>query len=571
MSVPTIIAVPSWSRLVAALGCIAVIGASGCTVDVHVILPGNGDVAEDESSSTSLGDSDDAIGDGDGDGDSLPTDGSALDLGDDELAELACEVAKLDAPLPCDRGMVSATINPTIAWTWTGPGGEDSVVVTPLVANLDDDNRDGLIDLCDTPDVLVLAVDLPMGKSDAIPPGHLYVLDSRTGATKLVIDRPLDATATPAIADLDGDGEPELIAMERGTMLEPGQLGERRVVAFHADGSLAWVSDTIVWSQGAGAITIADLDADGSPEILAPEHVLSADGELLWAPPDPPTGNSVPVAVDLDLDGDLEVLFGGSVYEHDGGLVFDLGLPGGKNSGLAAIANFDADPYPEIYIQANSHRILEHDGTPKAQCNGGAARPVAIEDLDGDGQAEILTVQGSWFNALEIVGDTCVTAWSSKIDDVDASASGTAFDLLADGSANPIYADLGSVRIFDEAGVVLAEIERVARSTSATPVVVDADNDGAAELVLVGSEPLGGDPLGGDRSPRASVLMVHNADDGFAPTRRIWNQHAYHGTNVREDAQVPAEQLPHWQGANGFRTNPAPDYAGMLCQVPPID
>ena len=83
--------------------------------------------------------------------------------------------------------------------------------------------------------------------------------------------------------------------------------------------------------------------------------------------------------------------------------------------------------------------------------------------------------------------------------------------------------------------------------------------------MLVGSEPIGGDD---EMTARPTVLMVQNADDGFAPTRRIWNQHAYHGTNIREDARVPAQQSPHWLQTNGFRTNSAPAYAGDLCQPP---
>lgn len=553
------------TSIAVALGCAATI--TSCTVDVHVILPGLGTgLADDEGESR--GDSEDETqGDGDELDESDESVDPSLDLGDGEgLAEQSCLVTDHDAPLPCDLGPTSDVIDPIIAWTWTGPLGEDSVLVTPLVANLDDDNFDGLINLCDTPDVVVLAVNLPASKSDPIPPGRLYMIDGRHGTTTRVFDHPLDATVTPAIADLDGDGVAELIAFERAAPIDPGQIGERRVVAFTNDGELLWASDNFVWSEGGGAIAIADLDADGSPEILAPEHVLTADGELLWAPPEPPLANSVPVAVDLDLDGDLEVLFGGSVYAHDGELLIELQQPGGqKNSGMAAIANFDADEFPEIYIQSNKHRIFEHDGTPKAECNGGNSHPVAIDDLDGDGLAEILSAHASWFRALTIVDDECETLWSRKLEDLDPTASGTAFDLLADGRAEAIYADLEQVRLFDYQGQVITQIPRTARSSDANPVVVDADNDGAAELVLVGSEPIGGDAIAGERP---SVLLIQNVDDAFAPTRRIWNQHAYHGTNIREDARVPAEQSPHWMDANGFRTNSTPTYVGALCQPP---
>lgn len=556
------------ASIAVALGCSATIVS--CTVDVHVILPGIGTGLADDDGGT-LGDSGETHGDGDeldeiGDGNEEPS----LDLGDEQaLADQSCEVTLLDAPLPCGWGPISTVIEPTIAWSWIGPNGEDSVLVTPLVANLDDDNNDGAIDLCDTPNVLVLAVDLLPGADEPIPPGHLYVIDGRVGTTVRVFDHPLDATATPVIADLDDDGVPEILAFERIEPIEPGQTGERRVIAFESNGELLWASDTFVASEGGGGLGVADLDADGSPEILAPEHVLTADGELLWTPPEPPLTNSVPVAADLDFDGDLEVLFGGSIYASDGELLIDLQLPGGaKNSGMAAIANFDEDEFPEIYIQSNLHRIFEHDGTPKAQCNGGNSHPVAIDDLDGDGQAEILSAHATWFRALTIVGDECETLWSHKLDDPNSNASGTAFDLLADGSAEAIYADLEVVQLFDDQGEVIAVIPRIARSTLANPVVADADNDGAAELVLVSSEPIGGDDVRGER---ASVMLIQNIDDAFAPTRRIWNQHAYHSTNIREDARVPMQQQPHWLHANGFRTNSAPGYVGGLCQPPAIE
>jgi hypothetical protein len=58
-----------------------------------------------------------------------------------------------------------------------GPGrAEDQSGITPLVANLTDDNGDGAIDLCDIPDVVAVATN---GVSD--PGRHIYVLDGATG------------------------------------------------------------------------------------------------------------------------------------------------------------------------------------------------------------------------------------------------------------------------------------------------------------------------------------------------------------------------------------------------------
>jgi hypothetical protein len=556
------------------------LGLAGCTMDGVVILEGFGDRGPELGDETGGFETGDA-GDDDGQDSGLGDD--ALDLPDDggALIERSCTVGRgLDAPLPCEVPPASSSLDPVVEWTWTGPDGEDSIVVTPLVANLDDDNSDGGVDLCDTPELLVLAVDLPASKSEPLPAGHIYILDTQTGAPKRVFEHPLDATATPALADLDDDGEVEILAFERSEDIL-GSVGEHRVIAFEADGSVLWTSESWATAGGGGGLAIADLDADGSPEILAPEQVLRADGSVLWASDGPATANSLPVAADLDGDGLLEVLFGRSVYTLAGDtleLSFELELPAaaGKNTGVAAIANFDDDPEPEIYVHATNHRVFEHDGTFKVACGSGNVAgkdlPVSIADTDGDGRSEILANIGSWFRATHISTaggqPTCQTLWSVKISD-DTVGVGTAFDFLADGSAEAIYADLEWVRIFDEQGLPLAEIERHARPSMATPVVADADNDGAAELIIVGSEPEGGD---GELVTRPSVLYIQNADDRFAPTRRIWNQHAYHATNIREDATVPLMEPQHWLvGQNGFRTNPAPSYAGQLCQPPAIE
>jgi outer membrane protein assembly factor BamB len=541
----------------------------GCTIDGVAILPG----FEPNEFGDESGEGEDDDGTQGNDSSNGDDDGLELPGDDGGEAELACEVlvGELDAALPCGVEPPSDHLAPKVAWTWTGPDGEDSVLVTPLVGNLDDDTYDDAINPCDRPEVIVLAVDAP-NNGKHLPAGHLYVLDSTTGELKWKIDRPVDASATPALADLDDDGVPEILAFERSEEMI-GQAGERRVVAFEADGTVAWLSDTWVKSTGGGGgLAIADLDADGSPEILAPEHVLSADGTLLWAPPSAPQSDSLPVAADLDGDGMLEVLFGGSVYEYDGTERFEL-LQGDKNTGVSAIANFDDDDEPEIYVHRGKHRVYEHDGTPKVECGdnvgNGKDLPITIADTNADGRAEILSNAGDSFEALTITTDpdgeaTCEQVWSVPSSD----GGGSAFDFLADGSAEAIYSDLDWVRIYNTEDKTLTEFSRTARPSMANPVVADADNDGAAELIVVGSEP---ENSNDEASRRVSVLFIENDDDRFAPTRRIWNQHAYHATNVSEDARVPVQQEPHWHGPNGFRTNPAPSYRGNACQMPVIE
>jgi hypothetical protein len=541
---------------------------AGCSVAGHAILG-----AEANEDSTSGLDSESDVSTDTGDG---ATSGEMphLDLGNEPAPDLepsaVCSVGpeQLDGPLPCELQAPSDVIAPVTAWTWTGPDGEDSVLVTPLVANLDDDNDDGFVDLCDRPDIVVAAVDLPLGKTDPWPVGHLHVIDGGSGATSRVIPTGIDAAVNPALADLDDDGVVEIIALQAQGPNSPYELSQRRMMAFRANGELLWAGQHWQVSRGGGAIAVADLDNDGSPEILAPEYVTNAQGELLWAPHDPAMAFSMPVAVDLDLDGNLEVLFGGTAYENDGSWRFDTPtVP--RDHGSVAVANFDDDQFPELYVQYDGqHAVLEHDGSIKAVCptgnlliSGAGGYPVAIHDLDGDDQAELLFGFQDKFYVLSIESELCVVKWSQKADTNEGLSSGTLFDLLGDGEAEAIYADRSRVKLYSSTGTLLFQADHTARESIANPIVADADGDGAAEILIVSSAPEGVDQA------TPTLIVLENTDDQFAPTRRVWNQHTYHHSNVNEAGHVPTFETPHWQAENGFRAN-SHAYEGNFC-IPP--
>src|SRR4029079_1767879 len=53
------------------------------------------------------------------------------------------------------------------------------------------------------------------------------------------------------------------------------------------------------------------------------------------------------------------------------------------------------------------------------------------------------------------------------------------------------------------------------------------------------------------------VYVLEDVANKWTRTRRIWNQHSYHVTNVNEDGTIPRVETPHWlaPGLNGFRMN----------------
>jgi hypothetical protein len=109
----------------------------------------------------------------------------------------------------------------------------------PLVANMTDDNGDGSIDLCDTPDVIVVAGFDPPDflNGEWFPkPSNLYVLDGATGKQHFMADESVNPQVTPAVGDIDGDGLPEIVAT--GWLLDQWLNGEQLsgLVAFDHEG-----------------------------------------------------------------------------------------------------------------------------------------------------------------------------------------------------------------------------------------------------------------------------------------------------------------------------------------------
>ncbi|HET6585548.1 MAG TPA: hypothetical protein VFG69_18945, partial [Nannocystaceae bacterium] len=98
-----------------------------------------------------------------------------------------CQVVDdMDAVGECEVEAPPDSFEPDVQWAWEGDGDERYSFVTPLVANLTDDNGDSYVDLCDTPDVVVVMWTALFGA------GHIHVLDGATGVPHFRIDAPVD-------------------------------------------------------------------------------------------------------------------------------------------------------------------------------------------------------------------------------------------------------------------------------------------------------------------------------------------------------------------------------------------
>lgn len=437
------------------------------------------------------------------------------------------------------------TIEPIVEWMWTESTtlpDSNQVMCCPIVVNLNDDNGDGLVDSKDVPDIVFNSF---TGSSYSTG-GTLRALSGDGGGELWSASGySTYAAANPAAGDIDGDDLPEIIVVKEVVG------GVSRILAFENDGSLKWEStDSFI----ARSISIADLDADGTPEILAGSNVLESDGSVRWTSAYGYAWGT-PCAVDLDLSGDMEVVVGNTAVLSNG-VVFwnNTGLPNGQT----AIGNFDMDDAPEIVLvssggsgSSTSVYVLEADGTVKwgpMACpgvSGSFSGPPAIADLDGDGSPEIIVANTT---VLSAIGSTGSLLWSVSIQNLTRGMTGaTAFDFDGDGLREVAFADQYNFRIYrGSTGEVLFEISVGNAKMTDIPIVADVDGDGIAEIVLTANNYF-------DASLQNGILVL--GDPTWFPTRSIWNQHAYHIDNVGDLGALPATEIHGWMTHNTFRCN----------------
>ncbi|MCB9566509.1 MAG: VCBS repeat-containing protein [Myxococcales bacterium] len=472
-----------------------------------------------------------------------------------------CKVSDdMDAIVPCVEEGPPNSFEPDIQWTFTDPG-EPQSYVTPLVANLTDDDNNGEIDLCDVPDVILVAGATP-GPPNAV--GHIFVISGDTGALHFRIETPVDANFTPAIGDIDGDGLVEIVTAQPNGPL----------VAFEHDGALKW-STPVTWGIGdffnqdlkySNSAALADLDNDGDVEIVTANMIFDHEGKLLHTLPKTAGQWGATTMADLDGDDDLEIVLGNAAFHHDGTMMWTTNLA----AGYPQVADLDADGLPEVLLtNRNGLSLIEHNGvvtyqdlrpTGVAPSGTNWHRPATIHDFDGDGAAEFAVSSASQYTVYEA---NASIVWSAPVQDASGIAAGTAFDFLGAGTAQAMYADEQNLFVFDGGGKVLLQVPRTSGTLAEYPVVADIDNDGSAEILVVSNAFQG---MGQDYH---CLRAIRDVQDRWIQARRIWNQHSYHVSNVREDGTIPKVEPKSWEKLNTFRTQAQVSLGGGVCQPIP--
>jgi hypothetical protein len=464
-------------------------------------------------------------------------------------------------------------------------------MMMPIVVQLDDDDCDGRVTSRDIPDILFTTFSAATGGYTQA--GVLRAISIVEGAVveKWSLPNVVSAAAELAGGNLDGEEGSEVVACGK----------DGKVRAYRGDGTLLWVTEQV---HSCRMPALADLEGDGRVEVVVDGAILDGrNGALLTILP---AGN--PVVSDINGDGVLEVVTSQRAYAPDGTVVANTGVSGS----WPAVGDFDLDGVPEVVaVNFLNHTVSlwryhpEREGNfvmvrSAVDINGalspdlcpegssGSTRgggPPTVADFNGDGFPDVALAGGVGYVVLDgtklmdpnVAGPDTVL-WISQTHDCSSAATGSSvFDFNGDGRAEVVYSDEYYLRIYDGLlGTVLWSTCNTTGTLLEYPVIADVDNDGQADIVVASNA-----YAYTCEGTKQSGIRVFGSDNGsWVQTRRVWNQHSYHVTNIAEDGTIPRAEPPNWRqpGLNNFRQNKqplgefsAPDLVvelGLVCPGP---
>lgn len=263
---------------------------------------------------------------------------------------------------------------------------------------------------------------------------NLYLLTQEADGWRIVTRQLIDqidigAESIPAVGDLDGDGDPDLLL---GNKIDPRDPRTARIYRFENVGTEGRPEFRLAGALGVEggfhyAPALADLDSDGDLDLVV--GTWNQDVQVHWNEGTPVAprfaaepellvelsrgSHAAPALADLDADGDLDLVSGESsgelnLWRNDGtprqasfAFVTDAlaGFDAGRRS-APAFADLDGDGDPDLLVGSESGKtaVLWNRGGSLETAFGatdpalelpGIAAPV-FADLDADGDPDLL-------------------------------------------------------------------------------------------------------------------------------------------------------------------------------------
>ncbi len=292
------------------------------------------------------------------------------------------------------------------------------------------------------------------------------------------------------VADLNGDGKPDVVMVDSGQLGQSNQPGGLFVILSQAGGTFA---NPVSYSAGANpaGAAVGDLNGDGKPDLAIATSTLDStgfrqgslevffnDGKGTFASPAITPIDSGPVAIaisDVNVDGVPDIVISNCCGFNDLNLLLGNGdgtfqalqeIPAGASPQGMAIADFDGNGKPDLAVAASGGGIIATGyvtvtlnapfvGPSVVSVNAGSFIPGAVAPgsiVSGFGS----TVTASGASALKEVGffdaagnELVATIFATSTGQVNyqippdaALGTGTAFFFASDGTLV-----LGSVNV----------------------------------------------------------------------------------------------------------------------------
>ena len=443
--------------------------------------------------------------------------------------------------------------------------------INPLVGDLDDDG---------IPEIVCFDMEGNSASQTAAKTMNVY--DGRSKALKAQI-------TVEGMVWAHGNGPFGLVKLPNRKGLIVTACKDRKLYAYDIaaanPNNPVWVSNE-TYNTGNNdfsvSIGFADFNGDGFPEIYVRNKIFDAETGIHLATAQ--GGNnqadsyshnshtnhnklSCPIAFDICGDTRQELVLGNEIYDvvianrngtagNHATLTKSITPPDNIIAdGHVQVADFNLDGHPDLLISNRDTEgstgtvsfyvwdvFSDRTSSPIKLSTTFTGKSIPlIADFDNDGFLEILidccheSDKGLRAYRFGPNSNSFSLLWSLFINEDSYSNTATLFDFNNDGKNELVFSDNSHLRIYDVSGtqpVQLSTIDCGQISIMHVPIVVDCDNDGSAEIIVMGK-------TGGELQANTMLKIFKSATDPWRAARKVWNQYMYHVTNVNEDLTIP--------------------------------